>query len=842
MSVDDLLALRGQPPKVGASDAEAVAVALYGLTARATALDGERDRNFRLDTSDGGRFVLKFIDHEADDVVVAGQSAALTHIAEQSPQLRVPRVVRTRTDAELGLVEVGAHENRHNPVTCRVRLVTYLPGRLIQDCSLALPSRKLLWLAGGRIAQLDRALAGFFHPALAQPIAWDVRRAPSLLPVVPQVRSAAVRRLLSNALDPIQPLLVRLRGLRSQAIHGDCHGRNLIVNEEGDACLGIIDLGDMIHAPLVLEIAVTMGEFLVDDVASLDTLPELLAGYTSVQPLDHADINVLYDLITARIAIGVLIQTWRERNSGVGAGMNLGTSASSLEEMSAKALDALASQGKRRLTQQWLDAAGIGGASAGMVAAASRARADDVNRSAPHGDVPPADLLRRRRTALGANAELSYDRPLHLVRGEGVWVYTADGERLLDVYNNVPHVGHAHPVVVAAIAEQAKRIASNTRYLDERIIEYVERLTATLSPDLDTCLFVNSGSEANDIAWRIAKSHTGHDGALVMTHAYHGITDAVTALSPAICANVPPNVEQLAAPIAARQAPSAAGHTSGATGRATSHVSGAASLTRGAAGHVPADRSAAAAPVEADAAAAEGDVTTAMARLAARGFKPAALMIDSALTSTGIYDPSPSWVAPITAAVRKAGALVIADEVQFGLGRSGSDFWGFARRGYHPDIVTLGKPVGNGYPLGVVITRRSILEKFQRDTGFFSTFGGNPVAGAAGLAVLDVLEQERLVDNARTTGSYFIKKLRDLAAKYDLVRDVRGCGLMIGVEVTDRALTKHLVNGLRDRGVLIGSEGPMGNVLKLRPPMPFRPEHVDFVIEALTAVLSAAHP
>jgi 4-aminobutyrate aminotransferase-like enzyme len=231
-----------------------------------------------------------------------------------------------------------------------------------------------------------------------------------------------------------------------------------------------------------------------------------------------------------------------------------------------------------------------------------------------------------------------------------------------------------------------------------------------------------------------------------------------------------------------------------------------------------------------------------LARLEARGFKPAALMIDSALTSTGIHDPLPSWIAPITAAVRKAGALVIGDEVQFGLGRSGSDFWGFARRGYHPDIVTLGKPVGNGFPLGVVITRRSILERFQRDTGFFSTFGGNPVAGAAGLAVLDVLEQERLVDNARTTGDYFIKKLRELSTGHDCVRDVRGCGLLIGVEVTDRILTKRLVNGLRDRGVLIGSEGPMGNVLKLRPPMPFRPEHADIVIDALTDVLSAAHP
>jgi 4-aminobutyrate aminotransferase-like enzyme len=235
-------------------------------------------------------------------------------------------------------------------------------------------------------------------------------------------------------------------------------------------------------------------------------------------------------------------------------------------------------------------------------------------------------------------------------------------------------------------------------------------------------------------------------------------------------------------------------------------------------------------------------VVAAIERLAARGFKPAALMIDSALTSTGIFDPAHEWIAPIAAAVRDAGGLIIGDEVQFGLGRSGSDFWGFTRRGYHPDIVTLGKPVANGYPLGVVMTRRAILEKFQRDTGFFSTFGGNPVAGAAGLAVLDVMERERLTENARTTGDYFIKRLRELATTHSAVRDVRGCGLLIGVEVTDRMLAKRLVNGLRDQGVLIGSEGPLGNVLKLRPPMPFRPEHVDRVMDALTATLSAGRP
>jgi 4-aminobutyrate aminotransferase-like enzyme/Ser/Thr protein kinase RdoA (MazF antagonist) len=808
-SAEGLLALRGRPPAVDIPTAETVAFDLYGLTARATALEGERDRNFRLDTADGRRLVLKFIDHEADDGVVDGQSSALAHLAEQNAQLPIPRVIHTLGGESVGVVQLAGGKRDDTAVSCRVRLVTYVAGRLMQDVAAgamgatgatgvagasATPRNALLRSVGTHIAQLDRALVGFFHSALAQPIAWDVRRAPALLPVLSQVQSPAVRRALSTALDPVQQLLQKMRGLRSQAIHGDCHGRNLLVNDEGDTCVGIIDLGDMIHAPLVLEIAVTMAEFLTDGVASLEQLPELLAAYTSTQSLQRGDVDVLYDLIATRIAVGVLIQTWREQNSPrPGAGTAAGPGTANLLDLSAKALDLLASHGKDRLTQQWLDATGI------------------ASINVARGRVLSGDLVRRRQNALGANAELSYDQPLHLVRGEGVWVYTADGERFLDVYNNVPHVGHAHPTVVAAIANQAKRIASNTRYLDVRIIEYVERLTATLPSDLDACLFVNSGSEANDIAWRMAKAHTGHDGALVMKFAYHGITDAVTALSPAICPNVPPHVEQLAAPAAA---------TSGrAAGEPNAHAGS-----------------------QRIAAAAEADVAEAIARLAARGHTPAALILDSALTSTGIFDPPPAWIAPIAAAIRKAGGLIIGDEVQFGLGRSGSDFWGFARRGYHPDIVTLGKPVGNGYPLGVVITRRSILEKFQRDTGFFSTFGGNPVAAAAGLAVLDVLDKERLVENAKTTGDYFVSRLRELAAKHDAIKDVRGSGLLIGAEVADRAIAKRVVNGLRQRGVLIGSEGPLANVLKLRPPMPFRTEHADMVIAALTETLSVDHP
>ena len=403
-------------------------------------------------------------------------------------------------------------------------------------------------------------------------------------------------------------------------------------------------------------------------------------------------------------------------------------------------------------------------------------------------------LLARRQRSMGANAEVSYERPVRVSHGDGVWIYTTDGERLLDVYNNVPHVGHAHPHVAAAVAEQAVRIASNTRYLDDRIITYAERLTAKLPADLDTCLFVNSGSEANDVAWQIARAATGHRGALVMTHAYHGITEAAADLSPAIRREPAQHVEQLAVPTADSQ-------TSGSNTRA------------------------------------------AIARLAERGFKVGAFILDSGLTSSGIYDPPPDWGESIVTEVHAAGGLVIADEVQIGMGRCGSHFWGFARRGVTPDLITLGKPVGNGYPLGVLIARRPLIERFQAATGFFSTFGGNPVAAAAGLAVLEVLERERLIDNASRTGAYFADQLRKLTRVYPFLSEVRGCGLLLGVEIADQARStgaqtaRRIVNSLRDRGVLIGSEGPRANVLKLRPPMPFRPEHADIVIAALESVL-----
>lgn len=744
-------ALRTTSVDITPAQAARCAAEAYGLDGEVSCLAGERDQNFSLLTPSGARHVLKFVD-PADSGAAALQAAVLRHLVSRDPGLPVPRILAARSGADHVRVSIDG-------VSRELLVIGHLAGRRWPAAGLPTPSFSDL---GALLARLDRALEGFFDPALARELAWDVRRLPSLAAFAGEIDDARARDAVVDAAAAFERRLTRLNGLRGQAIHGDCHAGNLLVDDTGTAVGGILDFGDMIHAPLVLEPAVSMAEGLSEGIAGIGDLAALIGGFTRELKLQAAEVDCLFDLIRARLAITILVQAWRRRYDAAGA--------AALEQAAPRAAEALHrlwDTGEAALTASWHEAAGT---------------------------LPARAALRERRARfLGAGAELFYREPLRLVRGADVWMFDADGRRYLDVYNNVPHVGHAHPTVVEAIRRQSATLATNTRYLHEAILDYAEQLTSRLPPGLDACLFVNSGSEANDIAWRIAQTATGRRGALIMEHAYHGITDAVTALTPAAGGARDPRVETLRAP---DEAP---------------------------------------------------DLERALAALAGRGLAPAAFFVDTALTSNGILDPPPAWAAQLGAGVRASGALLVADEVQYGLGRSGSHFWGFARRGLEPDIVTLGKPVGNGFPLGVVITRRALLEEFQARCAVFSTFGGNAVAAAAGLAVLEVLERERLMENAQTTGAYFLARLGELVSSHRAFSAARGAGLLLGLEVVDdlgrpsKPRAQRLVDALAARhGVLTGLEGPGGNVLKLRPPMTFKREHADLAAEAIDAVASAA--
>lgn len=421
-------------------------------------------------------------------------------------------------------------------------------------------------------------------------------------------------------------------------------------------------------------------------------------------------------------------------------------------------------------------------------------------------------MLERRSRSLGSAYRLFYEQPVHIVRGEGVWLYDADGNRYLDMYNNVPHVGHCHPHVVDAMARQIATLNTHTRYLHDNVLDYAERLTSKFPDELDTAMFSCTGSEANELALRIARSCTGGTGIIVTDFAYHGNTKAIYEIStediPAD--QVPDHVVTIPNPDVYRGA------------------------YRGE-----------------DAALRYADsVHEALALLDSRGIRPAALVIDTILSSGGVVATPPGYLSRMADIVRSAGALFIADEVQPGFGRTGTNFWGYQVDDFVPDIVTMGKPMGNGHPLAATVTRRELIECFSADAHYFNTFGGNPVSCAAGLAVLDVIENEGLQASALSVGRYLTEGLSRLAEMHECIGDIRGDGLFIAVEVVsdfekrtpDATQAKALVEGLRQRGVLIGRIGVDGNVLKLRPPMVYNNENADLFLNILDETLKASRP
>ncbi|CAN7450927.1 aspartate aminotransferase family protein [Rhizobium sp. LjRoot254] len=419
-------------------------------------------------------------------------------------------------------------------------------------------------------------------------------------------------------------------------------------------------------------------------------------------------------------------------------------------------------------------------------------------------------LLARREKLLGRNMSTFYQDPVHLVKGEGVWLWDADGRKYLDCYNNVPHVGHCHPRVVEAICRQASVLNTHTRYLHEGILDYVERLTATFDKSLDTAILTCTGSEANDIALRMAQAVTGKTGVIATDHTYHGNTTAVSQLS----TRMPP------------------------VGGYGGHVR-----------HVPAPdgyRPLGGEPGQAftDAWAAEIEGAIASLNETPHGFS--ALIIDPFFANEGFPELPEGFLQKAAAIVKKAGGLLIADEVQPGFGRTGTHMWGHQRAGIVPDIVTLGKPMGNGHPIGGVVANAETLNAFRKAFRYFNTFGGNPVSCAAAMAVLDVLDDEQLQANAREVGAYAVAGLAKLSEKHSIIGNVRGSGLFFGAElVLDRAektpaadVATRVINQMRERGVLMGKLGIHQNATKIRPPMPFSKENADFMLSVLDDVLS----
>ena len=777
-------------PALTLEEASRVSREAFGIDGPLEELGGERDQNFRVQdaSGDGRSYVLKIANSAEDPSVLDLQRAALSHLAVHAPELSVPSV-REALDGSTWTRVEAATGTKH-----LAWLLSYLPGVPLEDVELT-PS--LARSLGAELARLGVGLRGFFHPAAGRVLIWDIKQAGSLRQRLDDVPDAPLRRLAGRALDRFEaralPILPRLR---AQVIHADATSTNVLVGSReghaGTTITGFIDFGDMVHTALVNDLAVLLATVVTSTADPIGDAARIVAGYQSVTPLDGEELAALLELWLGRLTAAVLISAWRVKLHPENAPYITAD-----DEYSWEMIDRLSK----------LDPSEVLGA---LHAANDGSHLEVASRSS-NGKSGPDDLQAladRRSRVLGPTYELFYDRPLHLVRGQGAWVFDATGRRYLDAYNNVAHVGHAHPHVVEAIRAQAARINTNTRYLHESILELAERLLATLPGALDVCMFVCTGSEANDLAWRLARAYTGGSGGLVLAHAYHGNSEAVTALSPSEWRRGahPKHVRAVSAPDDLRGA-----YRRGQPDLAIRYAA---------------------------------LIDPAVASLAEAGHRTAAFFCDTAYSSHGILMPPDEYLAHAFQRVREAGALCVADEVQAGFGRMGTHSWGFERSEVVPDIVTLGKPMGNGHPLAAVLTRREIARSLGEQQ-YFNTFGGNPVSAAAGLAVLDVLERERLMEHALRVGRHLKTRLEELAQTYPLIADVRGSGLFMGVDLVrdpgslepggDRA--QRIMNAMRENGVLIGLDGPFGNVLKIRPPMPFGSAEADLLLEVLQEAL-----
>ena len=734
----------------------------WGLSGELVPLHGERDRNFRLDTADG-RYLLKVHNPADGESVLSLQCSALRHVRAVAPDLPVPEVVASSDGRPWR--ELHGRDGRRSLAW----VMTWLDGRHPASQELG-PAQLRDW--GRTAARLGQALRGFVHPAASYPIAWDVRRLPQLRPWLPAVAPDR-RPAVEAVLDRFESRVVAgLRTVRAQVVHNDLAPGNVLV-DDSCAVTGITDFGDMTHTALVCDLAVAAADVVSGRDGGMDLVPEVLAGYDSVTRLEPVELALVADLMAARYAASVLITAWRTREQG-----------------SAPRIDEAAHRQLRAMLDTGLDALTAGFTSALRSGSADTTYDGRRPRSARRST---AQLLAARARSLGPQ-ELSYARPLHLVGGRGVFLEAADGRRYLDAYNNVAVLGHSHPAVVEAVCSQVATLNTNSRYLQDAPVELAERLLGTLPGRFDRVLLVNSGSEANDLAWRIARHATGASGGLATRWAYHGVTEATVAFSPESWGEAErPAHMRLVDPPPDSPAP----------------------------------------------------VSEAVEDLAA-GPGVAAMLVDGVFTSDGIRGPAHDWTVAAAAAVHAAGGLYVADEVQAGHGRTGDALWSFLAGDVPADLVTLGKPMGNGYPVAAVIGPAWLVDPFVEATGYFSTFGGGTVACAAALAVLRTLEEDRVVDRVAAVGARLVEALRGVAADASGVAGVRGWGLAVAVDLVDPATGRpdpqragRVVDGMRERGVLVGRTGRDRATLKIRPPLAFGDEHVGLLAESLTATLAA---
>lgn len=775
-------------PKLDLLSVKARVREIYGLVGMWSDLGGEREQNFRLVIATGEKYVVKIASTVEDPQVLLFQCEALSHIVKVDSGLGIPKVQKTLDGAILS--SIVSESGQSHPL----RLLSYLEGETIFDRvrSRAFPLNIQELVTIGRAhGRLARALQGFVHQSSSHPIAWDLANGFVLEPWIKDFLPTALHTTAARLLDRFaSTTLPNMKRLRSQVIFNDFHESNVLVSKNDQLeVVGIIDFGDMIYGAIAQDLAVSVASLTHWSPNPVTAAAALVRGYQQFMPLQQEDLDPLLDMVLVRMLLQIALTSYQSRVKG-----RQNSTLEELQSVYAKSIQDLAPMTPREFVATMFPA---------VIQTPSLQPDHEIAIT-----TPPGEIMRRRKAVLG-RAYTFYDEPLHLIRGRGCRLIDAYGRQYLDCYNNVPNVGHCHPYVVQALATQAATLNTSSRYLHDEILRLGSRLSETLPAGLDTWIFVCTGSEANDLAVRMARTITGRTGVIVSENSYHGNTSVMTALSLLeydikekpewVGAVPPPNVYR------------------------GLYRAGEVDLGRKYASHVG----------------------KAVMDLQSSGVGCAALLLDSIFDGNGTLVPPNDYMAQTFQHARAAGALCIADEVQMGFGRSGSHMWGFEAFGVVPDIVTMGKPMGNGHPIAAVVTRKEIADEFHKHIGYFNTFGGNTVSCAVANATLDVLLTDGLQQRALSVGGYLKSRLECLAERHSPIGYVHGRGLFYGVELVSSRTTTHparkaarwVREHLKANGVLVASSGPLGNIIKIRPPLAFTTDDADECVDALDRAL-----
>jgi 4-aminobutyrate aminotransferase-like enzyme/Ser/Thr protein kinase RdoA (MazF antagonist) len=771
-----------QRPRFSADDAVRIARDLFGVAAQARELPSERDQNFHLVCDSADQFVLKLSNLTVSEETLDCQNQAMARVLQTAGRSVCPRIHPSLAGTAISECD-GNDQRRYY-----VRLVTYLSGQPLSDVDPHSPA--ILQRLGTLIGSITHSLVGFDHVGAHRELRWDLDRAVSVIGshityIDEGRRRVIIQRFLHHYDAIVAP---RLSELRKSVIHNDCNDHNIIVgplDQNNERAVGVIDFGDLVYTSTVNELAIGLAYVVLDKPDPIPSAAFVVGGYHAKFPLKELELAIVFPLACMRLCVSVVL-------SALQRSLDPDNKYLSVSEQPAwHSLERLAEIAPQSAVETFREACGFP-QSHGSAATRSK-----------------VSIQESRRKHLGESLSLSYDEPLHIVRGAMQYLYDENGRPYLDCVNNVCHVGHCHPRVVAAAQHQIAVLNTNTRYLHENIVEYAERLVATLPSPLEVCFIVNSGSEANDLAIRMAWAYTGRSDIIVVDGAYHGNLSSLIDISPYKFdgpggRGAPSHVHKVAMPDIYRG----------------QHRSDDAQAGRKYSAHV------------AKAIQGSNDGIS-------------AFICESILSCGGQIILPHGYLGHAYQHVKDAGGVCIADEVQVGFGRVGTHFWGFETQAVVPDIVTLGKPIGNGHPLAAVITTREIAHAFANGMEYFNTFGGNSVSCAVGLAVLDAINDDNLQQNADQVGSFLKAELENLKTKHALIGDVRGMGLFLGIEfVLDRSTREpaadeaaRVVHRLKEHGILLSTDGPLHNVIKIKPPLPFSQSNANFLLTSLDSVL-----